>query len=246
MNNNLREVYEKFKHLDKCLSDDLQGEFIHRIAHELWIAIKATLEGPEQPPACEPEKEHGTPSHPASATCRTCRAQKCCVIWECPIRGEIWKAAQDEIRKRPWDNRLIFAFEDLLMWLRTNHADQMDIRNHVDLALGKFRQELKCRQAQQPDSTQDGIQKQTGPVMRCAYLKCKGGCGHPGRPIKSSAHFGRVDCLTLRKEGACPDGFKLDAVDELRGIIERLYDDGFKNPLVTFDAAENELRRKPK
>lgn len=40
----LNEVYEKFKHLDKCLSDELQGEFIHRIAHELWIAIKEARE----------------------------------------------------------------------------------------------------------------------------------------------------------------------------------------------------------
>ena len=40
MGDPLDEVYEKFKHLDKWLSDELQGEFIHRIAHELWIAIK--------------------------------------------------------------------------------------------------------------------------------------------------------------------------------------------------------------
>lgn len=42
-----------------------------------------------------------------------------------------------------WDNRLIWSLEDLLMWIRVNHPDQMDIRNHIDLMLGKYRDELK-------------------------------------------------------------------------------------------------------
>ena len=49
-------------------------------------------------------------------------------------------------RTLQWDNRLIWSLEDLLAWVRANHMDQHDIRNHIDLMLGEYRQELEARQ----------------------------------------------------------------------------------------------------
>ncbi len=49
-------------------------------------------------------------------------------------------------RELQWDNRLIWSLESLLDWVRKNHADQTDIRDHIDLELGKYRNELETRQ----------------------------------------------------------------------------------------------------
>lgn len=59
-----------------------------------------------------------------------------------------YKGCSSHTDSPKWDNRLIWAFEDLLTWLREHHTDQMDIREHVDLILGKYRNELKERQKQ--------------------------------------------------------------------------------------------------
>lgn len=53
-------------------------------------------------------------------------------------------------RTLQWDNRLIWSLEELLAWVREHHMDQQDIRNHIDLELGKYRKELGERQAQIP------------------------------------------------------------------------------------------------
>jgi hypothetical protein len=49
-------------------------------------------------------------------------------------------------RTLQWDNRLIWSLESLLAWVRTNHMDQIDIRDHIDLMLGEYRNELESRQ----------------------------------------------------------------------------------------------------
>lgn len=49
-------------------------------------------------------------------------------------------------RTLQWDNRLIWSLEDLLAWVRANHMDQTDIRDHIDLMLGKYRNEFESRQ----------------------------------------------------------------------------------------------------
>ena len=49
-------------------------------------------------------------------------------------------------RTLQWDNRLIWSLEKLLAWVRENHMDQQDIRDHIDLMLGEYRNELEKRQ----------------------------------------------------------------------------------------------------
>ena len=48
-------------------------------------------------------------------------------------------------RTLQWDNRLIWSLEDLLAWVRANHMDQHEIRDHIDLVLGEYRNELEAR-----------------------------------------------------------------------------------------------------
>ena len=57
-------------------------------------------------------------------------------------------------RTLQWDNRLIWSLESLLAWVRANHMDQHDIRDHIDLMLGEYRNELESRQSEEiPDFT---------------------------------------------------------------------------------------------
>ncbi len=50
-----------------------------------------------RPDNCNPaDLKFGVPSHPASATCKQCTARTCCVIWDCPLRNEIYSMAKAE------------------------------------------------------------------------------------------------------------------------------------------------------
>ncbi|HNX18568.1 MAG TPA: hypothetical protein PKM50_09630 [Methanoregula sp.] len=62
--------------------------------------------------ACNPDHPFGIPTHPASATCKECTAQKCCVLWECPLRTEIWQAAARKAREDVL-NKLTVAVSDM-------------------------------------------------------------------------------------------------------------------------------------
>ncbi|MDD5486544.1 MAG: hypothetical protein PHW65_03205 [Dehalococcoidales bacterium] len=76
-------------------------------------------------------------------------------------------------RTLQWDNRLIWSLEDLLVWVRANHMDQHDIRDHIDLMLGKYRQELEARQ-QGPD------EKELVTLAFAAWLKKRDELGEIG------------------------------------------------------------------
>ena len=120
----LDDVYEKFKHLDGCLSDPEwctsgEGAAIYAIAGELWRAVKEARNQPR--PACEECIYQSQQPEPTEKKCHTCRTLQ-------------------------WDNRLIWSLEELLAWVREKHMDQQDIRDHIDLMLGKYRQELESRQ----------------------------------------------------------------------------------------------------
>ena len=97
-----------------CNDDDLNiltGYFTAALAGEesksrlqrMWEQeigiIKATRMAAKQYelPACEPDKPCGIPSHPAAKVCTECHARKCCVLWDCPLRNEIWKTAQEKL-----------------------------------------------------------------------------------------------------------------------------------------------------
>ena len=97
-----------------CTDDDLNsltdyfnaaltGEESKSRLQQMWEQeigiIKATQRAAKQYelPACESDKPYGIPSHPATKICTECRASKCCVLWDCPLRNEIWKAAQEKL-----------------------------------------------------------------------------------------------------------------------------------------------------
>jgi hypothetical protein len=44
MEDPIKEVYEKYKHLAPLLTDENPCSFGFKIAHDLWMAIKAALE----------------------------------------------------------------------------------------------------------------------------------------------------------------------------------------------------------
>ena len=88
------------------------------------------------------------PQEPSPAKCHTCRTLQ-------------------------WDNRLIWSLEDLLAWVRANHMDQHDIRDHIDLMLGEYRQELEARQ-QGPD------EKELVTLAFAAWLKKRDELGEIG------------------------------------------------------------------
>jgi hypothetical protein len=69
-------------------------------------------------------------------------------------------------RTLQWDNRLIWSLEELLAWVRQNHMDQHDIRDHIDLLLGKYRIELSQRQATTKKDDRPG----------CTYKHLTGAC----------------------------------------------------------------------
>lgn len=245
MNNYIAEAYEKFKHLDKLLTDPAlvgdESDFRGFVAGKLWAAVKATLGDPQQPQLrCT-----------ASATFR--RQSECdqwtpskIVCGDCHHLKD--PANTSDTTLPPYRNPSRSITPDCFENERAKGNDTDPDICKICLPDAHMRDGCWCYEmhdARVVKATQDEIRKQIKPIMQCTYLKCKGGCGHPNRTVTSPAHFRRVDCEALRKEKDCPAGFGLDAVDELREIVCRLYDDGFKNPLVTFDAAESELRRKP-
>jgi len=64
MTDPLTEVYEKFKHLDKCLSDTEwceggEGSAIYGIAGEMWRAIKEEVERRKKDAPPGAEAHHG-------------------------------------------------------------------------------------------------------------------------------------------------------------------------------------------
>jgi hypothetical protein len=77
---------------------------------------------------CDPAHPFGVPTHPASSQCKDCKARKCCIIWDCPLRNEIARAAREEYA------------QDLLVWARrmyeiSKEIDTMDLRQHIEESL---------------------------------------------------------------------------------------------------------------
>jgi hypothetical protein len=46
----IREVYERYKHLDALLSDEAKGTRRDQVLYDLWQAVKQEVEGQEQIP----------------------------------------------------------------------------------------------------------------------------------------------------------------------------------------------------
>jgi hypothetical protein len=50
MENEIKKVYEKYKHMSKALMDVYHSDsFIHTVAKDLWIAIVTEINKPEPP-----------------------------------------------------------------------------------------------------------------------------------------------------------------------------------------------------
>jgi hypothetical protein len=80
----------------------LTGEESKSRLQQMWEqeigVIKATRTAAKryELPACGPDKPYGMPSHPAAKICTECHASTCCVLWDCPLRNEIWRDAQEK------------------------------------------------------------------------------------------------------------------------------------------------------
>lgn len=79
-------------------------------ADKVWDLVERDTEHHSRPhnsgtslPLCDPSKEYGVPTHPASETCKQCKARTCCVIWDCPLRNDIAAHARADERKRVLD-----------------------------------------------------------------------------------------------------------------------------------------------
>ena len=52
--NEIRQIYEKYKHMDKVVCDVRFNDFPHVMVREMWQAIKASVEPPEPLPDALP------------------------------------------------------------------------------------------------------------------------------------------------------------------------------------------------
>lgn len=125
-------------------------------------------------------------------------------------------------RTLQWDNRLIWSLESLLAWVRANHIDQIDIRDHIDLMLGEYRNELELRREAPKER-----QKTKQPVIGCWYYDHQV-CGLPHPSPVAEAHDAAIELRMIEALEHIASTGSMDAINAYISECRKQVEEGAK------------------